>query len=186
MLYVAGARSGSSVAAPLASSVAVPIVVEPFMNTTVPVGTGPVAPATVATRIVCGVLPPLEATASVVDVGIACTTCVNPLDVLPLSLASPLYTAATMWLPTASEELLNVAWPPASSVTGLLAAPSMKNTTLPVGVPPLPVTAAVNVMVDNTVAGEPPEVTATEVVARSTSTGRLLEGLGASLASPLY
>ena len=62
MLYVPVGRFGTKVATPLESSRAEPTIAEPFLNVTVPVGTGrePALPIalfrTAATRITCGVV----------------------------------------------------------------------------------------------------------------------------------
>src|SRR5947199_340670 len=136
------------------------------MNTTVPAGMGPVPAITVATNISCGSTPEVDAVPMLVIVGMACMAWVRALEVLGLSYASPLYAAEMMWLPTSMDELLKVALPEPSRGAVPAGAPSTENTTLPVGVPPLPVTAAGKVTVDSTVAGEPLEATATDVVER--------------------
>src|SRR5262249_50021930 len=69
-----------------------------------------------------------------------------------------------VWLPTASVEMVNVAWPVASTgtVAASVTAPSV-NVTVPVGVPVPPVTVAVNVTVCPKLDGFGEELTAVTV-----------------------
>src|SRR5689334_21205574 len=73
------------------------------------------------------------------------TTWESVVAVLPAKWLSPPYTAAIVWVPTASDAVDKTACPDALSATGACGVPSMLNVTLPVGVPPLPDTVAVKV-----------------------------------------
>src|SRR5438093_9233709 len=80
-----------------------------------------------------------------VDVAATATVCVNAVDVLPTKLPSPPYSAVMLWFPSASDDVVKVAWPDAFSVpVPSVVAPSL-NVTVPVGTPPAEVTVAVNV-----------------------------------------
>jgi hypothetical protein len=59
------------------------------------------------------------------------------------------------------------------------------NVTVPVGIPPLPVTVAVKVTGARTVAGEALDEMATAVVARLTASGMAVDALLVSFESPL-
>jgi hypothetical protein len=77
------------VATPVESSGAEPNVVVPLVNVTVPVGMGPLTPRTVAARITCGEVPPVEEYPSAEAVGIVPTTSVTAGEVEPASFVSP-------------------------------------------------------------------------------------------------
>ena len=67
------------------------------------------------------------------------TVCVSIL-LLPRKFGSPLWLAMMAWLPTVSVDVMNVACPLSSSeAVPTVVAPSLK-VTVPVGVPPLPLT----------------------------------------------
>src|SRR5262245_22563265 len=78
----------------------------------------------------------------------ALLTVCPPLNVplLALKLASPAYSAVTTCVPTDKEDVAElVATPPARAIGLPKLLPSTLNCTLPLGVPPVPVTVAVNV-----------------------------------------
>ena len=66
------------------------------------------------------------------------------LEVLPLKFVSPLYVAVIECDPAVSNDVLKAVAPAFSMPVPIEAVPS-KNVTVPVGVPPVPVTVAVNV-----------------------------------------
>jgi hypothetical protein len=119
---------------------AMPRVAEPSWNVTVPVTPEGV---TVAVRVTAwpGVARFGEATRMVVD-GALFTSSVTGGDVLALLLASPLYTAVSVWLPTARPEVLRLALPLLKAWLPIVALPSRK-VTVPVAV--AGVTVAVSV-----------------------------------------
>ena|SRR5690349_13171134 len=125
--------------------------VAPSWNVTVPAGT-PLAELVVEVKVTDwpnteGFVE--ESTEVVVGVpALALTTWgeAASLPLLPSQPLLPVKVAVTVWLPTASVDVLNEAWPVASTVTleASAVAPSVK-VTVPVGTPPVPVTVAVNV-----------------------------------------
>ena len=87
----------------------------------------------------------VEEAASDVCVPYAVTVSASAADVLPVSFASPPYTAVMLCVPSVSDEVVYAATPLLLTATEpSVLVPSM-NVTLPVGVPPFPVTVAVNV-----------------------------------------
>jgi len=74
------------------------------------------------------------------------TVCAKAADVLPAKFVSPPYTAVMLCAPTDRDAVLKVATPEASAPVPNCVAPSLK-VTVPVGVPPAPLTVAVNVTV---------------------------------------
>src|SRR5437879_2891761 len=85
-----------------------------MVNVTVPAGVPPpgATAATVAVKIMDW--PNTEgliADVTTVVVSAAPTDWFRPAEVLVLKLASPLYTAVIVWLPTLSAEVAKVAWP---------------------------------------------------------------------------
>ncbi len=65
----------------------------------------------------------------------AFTDCVKAVDVLPLKLLSPLYSAVMECEPTASDAVVKVAWAEASNVAVPRVEDPSLNVTVPVGVP---------------------------------------------------
>src|ERR1017187_3229213 len=90
------------------------------------------------------------------------------------------------WVPVASEEMLVVALPAASTLTVPTATPSAKKVTVPVGIPPLLVTLAVRATEVVTTAGFGLAVTAMALVAIWTTNGTAGAILPASFKSPEY
>jgi hypothetical protein len=124
-------------------SVPVPRVVVPSRNVTEPVGVPP-APVTVAVNVTdwptCdGLMEDVSAVALVPR-----TTWEVALDVLDAKFASPAYFAVIECVPAVSVDVANVATPELRVPDPRVVAPS-RNVTVPVGVPPVPVTVAVNV-----------------------------------------
>src|ERR1019366_3160811 len=119
-----------------------PRVVEPSWNVPVPVAPEGV---TVPVRVTPwpGVPGFGEATRAGVD-GALFTSSVIGGDVLALLLASPLYTAVTVWLPTAKPEVLRLALPLLKAWLPIVALPSRK-VTVPVAVAGVTVTVSVTV-----------------------------------------
>lgn len=152
-------------ALPPAERVPVPSVEAPSVKVTVPVGIAvPEAGVTVALKVilvpVCAdVAEAVNAVVVAVRTGAAVTVTVTAVDVLPLKLASPPYTAVMECAPALSAAVEYVATPVEETVpVPRVVAPSM-NVTVPVGVPVLPeapVTVAVKVTVEpaTTVAAE--------------------------------
>ena len=129
-------------------SVPVPSVVAPSLNVTFPVGV-PAPGATAATVAVkvtdCPNTDGLAEEVTVVVVLAWFTVCDTVLDVLVPKLVSPPYTAVIECEATESAAVANVATPdPFSVPVPRVVAPSL-NVAVPVGVPPVPVTVAVNV-----------------------------------------
>ena len=135
-----GSEAKFNVAPPVAVSGAVPRLVDPSRNVTVPVGTLlPDWGATTAVRVtLCpGVSWVPEAVRVVVvgkaPLGTVVTVTLTAVDEEPVSLLSPPYTAVIEFVPTAREVLLNFATPLAlSCAVPRLAVPS-RNVTVPVG-----------------------------------------------------
>jgi len=67
---------------------------------------------------------------------VLCTICGTRLDVLALKTESPEYCAVMGWVPTLSDDVVNVARPPLSALLPM-DAPLSRNVTLPVGDPPV-------------------------------------------------
>jgi len=138
-------RAALSVAFPLASSAALPSVVEPFLNVTTPAGVAPAAD-TVAVKMTpepCGA--GLADDASAADVAALVTVCLTDLAPLATKLVSPPKEAPRLCLPTESDEVVIWAWPAASTGAEPIAAAPSLNVTEPVGVAPVDVTVAVSV-----------------------------------------
>ena len=140
----------ANVATPEAFVVPVPIVVPPSLKVTVsPAGIVPAPGATEATVAVKVTDWPnaegLAEEVTVVVVLVWFTTWLTVFDVLLPKLASPPYTAVIECEATESAAVANVPTPdPFSVPVPSVVAPSLK-VTVPVGVPPAPVTVAVNV-----------------------------------------
>jgi len=138
------------VALPPLKLTGLPKSVPSILNCTVPLGVP--APGTLALTVavnvtLCPNTDGLADEVTLVLVSALSTTCVSAPDVLPLKLPSPPYTAVIAWLPTANEEIFNVATPPLNVPVPIVAAPSL-NVTVPLGVPDpgaLALTVAVNV-----------------------------------------
>src|SRR5208282_2589894 len=121
-------------------SVAMPIVVCPSKNVTLPVGVPePEADVTTALNVtLCPLVTCIaEAeTAVVVLVFVAATIVIDATpDVDPLKFVSPAYTAVMECAPTARLDELNVATPDAFSTAVPICAVPSKKFTLPVGTP---------------------------------------------------
>src|SRR6202035_753412 len=128
-----------------ALSVPVPSSVAPSLNVTVPVGVPVVANFTVAVKVTAWPNADgfAEETSEVVEAAWF-TACDNAGEVLPAKLASPLYTAVMECVPTVNAAVLNAAVPALSVLVPSVAVPFL-NVTVPVGVPDVTVTVAVNV-----------------------------------------
>jgi hypothetical protein len=125
-------------------NVPVPTVAPLSMKVTVPVGVPP-ALATVAVNVtVSPTSAELALDPSVVVVANV-TVCASVVDVLVANVALPPYTAVIACEPLPSVAVENVALPELMVPVPSVARPSL-NVTVPVGVPPLPLTVAVNVM----------------------------------------
>src|SRR6266404_5675800 len=127
-----------------AVSVLVANAVAPSLKVTVPVGV-PLVPLTAAVNVTDW--PNTEGFSeelTVVVVEPLLTVCVNAAEVLLVKVASPLYTTVIECEPVAREDMVKVAWPPLRALVASAVAPSL-NVTVPVGVPLVPVTVAVNV-----------------------------------------
>jgi hypothetical protein len=133
------------VATPLPFRSAVPSVVAPSLNVTVPVGV-PAVDVTVAVNVTdCPNVDGFSAEVSAVAVAALLTTCETALDVLILKFESPPYSAVMECVPAVRADVLSAATPlPFRTPVPSVAAPSL-NVTVPVGVPPVDVTVAVNV-----------------------------------------
>ena len=150
-----------------AVKVPVPRVVEPFLNVTLPVGVPPLE-VTVAVKVTAWPdFDGLRDEVSEVEVLALFTVCVSTAEVLPEKLALPPYTAVMECDPTARVEVANVAFPPASVPVPKVFTPFLK-VTVPVGVPPVDVTVAVNVTLAPNVEGFSDEATEVELVATFT------------------
>lgn len=126
-----------------ALSVAVPIVVVPSRNATVPVGVP--TPVTVAVKVTdCPAVEGFGKELTVVVVGWPTTVCVSAADVLPENVASPEYLAEIVCEPAVSAEVDSVACPAVRGLVPIAVVPS-KNATVPVGDPARLVTVAVKV-----------------------------------------
>ena len=130
-----------------AFSVPVPIIVEPSKNVTAPVGVpNPCEPADTTARNVidCPMIDGLALEVTVTVVLTFLTVCVSNVLVLGLKLESPPYDAIIECVPSKNEELDNVHELPESVQLPRVLVPSMKFT-VPVGVPLVLVTFAINV-----------------------------------------
>lgn len=144
-----------------ALSVPVPRVVVPSRNATVPVGV-PTA-VTVAVKVtVCPAVEGFSEEATAVVVGRPTTVCVSAAEVLPANVASPEYFAVIECEPAVSVEVVNVACPTLRVPVPMLVAPS-KNVAVPVGVPAVAETVAVNVTDCPALDGFKDEVNAVDV-----------------------
>ena len=112
---------------PRASSVPVPNVVVPSLNVTVPVGVPILWSATVAVNVTDW--PNTEGFVEEVNVVVVLsllTVCVSVGEVLPLTLASPPYTALIGWLLGVNIEIVNIACPELRLTAANGVAPSLK------------------------------------------------------------
>jgi len=120
-------------------------VVAPSLKVTAPVGV-PLVDVTVAVKVTdCPNVDGLGAEVTAVDVA-PCTICAAAVPLLPAKLVPSVNVAVMLWLPTARFVVLNVATPLALTATAEanVVAPSV-NFTVPLGVPVVAVTVAVNV-----------------------------------------
>src|SRR5205807_3291232 len=124
----------------------------------------------------------LEATL-VVDVR-RFTVCVSTDDVLAANVLLPPYTAVMLCGPAVSAAVANVAWPELSVPVPSVVVPSLK-VTVPVGVPPLPVTVAVNVTGWPAAEGLTLEVSVAVDATSVTVWVNAADALAANAASPL-
>ena len=148
-------------------SVAVPRVVDPFLNVTVPAGVPPLE-VTVAVKVTDWFnFEGLRDEVTVLELLALFTVWVSTGEVLPLKFVLPPYTAVIEWLATDKVEVLKVALPPLSVPVPSEVDPSLK-VTVPVGVPPLDVTVAVNFTEAPNVDGFSEDVTDVELVAALT------------------
>src|SRR5580658_7967128 len=145
MLLVPGGSLDVVYSAEPDMSVGVATMVVPFRNSTLPLGV-PANDETCAVKVTG--FPDAEGLideSSEVVVMALVTTCDHVLDVLPVKLLSPLYTALTEWSPTVSARVANVALPPWSGDVPRVVEPLL-NVTVPAGVPePCEVAVAVSV-----------------------------------------
>lgn len=156
---------------------------------TVPVGV-PRAVETVAVSVTdCpNPEPPAGLAVSAVVVVPAVTVWARALDVLAANDVAPEYTAVMLRAPRASVEMAQVAEP---EVMGLarqpaMSTPSVRKVTVPVGVPPLEATAAVNVMELPRVLVVDGALRVVVVVAWLTVWARAADALGWKVAVPAY
>jgi hypothetical protein len=118
-------------------TVTVPIVLDPSLNTTLPVGVPPPGDTALTVALKVTVWPKFEGFSdevSTIDVDAGLTTCVTAGEVLVPKLLSSLYTAVIAWFPTDNDEIARLAVPPASATVPIVVLPSLK-VRLPVGVP---------------------------------------------------
>ena len=133
---------------PDAFKVLEPSVLVPSLNVTVPVETA--VPGALATTVAVNVTdwPLIDGFCdeiTVVVVASLFTVWVKGEAVLALKLESPLYAAVMEFAPTASVEVVKLAWPvPSRFEVPSVVAPFL-NVTVPVGMPPLELTVAVKV-----------------------------------------
>lgn len=144
-----------------------PSVVLPSLKVTVPVGVLPL-PNTVAVKVTGwpnadGFRDDIRAVFDGVEAWL--TTWVSTAELLPLKLLSPPYTAVMEWLPTVSPEVVRPACPEPFRATIPKSMLPSKKVTVPVGVPPLPVTVAVKVTACPAKEGFSEEITVVVVVA---------------------
>jgi hypothetical protein len=155
-----------SVALPAVNEMGLLIPFAPSKNSTLPV-TGPAVEVTVAVNVTpTPTVDGFSDEVTTVEVAVA-TICTMPDDVAGANVASPLYMQKIEWLPAASDEVVNVALPPAPSATGAPSVfPLSRNVTVPVGVPGVvDVTVAVNVTDCPTVEGFSDEAIVASVAA---------------------
>lgn len=148
-------------------SVPVPSVEDPFLNVTVPAGVPPLE-VTVAVKVtdwLC--FDGFSDETTVLELLALFTVSVNTGEVLPLKFVLPPYTAVIEWLATDKVEVLKVALPLLSVPVPSVVEPSLK-VTVPVGVPPLDVTVAVNFTEAPNVDGFSEDATEVELVAAFT------------------
>lgn len=130
---------------PLASSPPVPIVEPPSLNVTVPVGI-PCVDVTVAVNVMDSPKTEDKFDELTLVFVLACwTVCVITLEVLAPKLLSPPYAAVIGCAPAVSVEVMKVAMPLPFNVPAPMELLPSLNVTLPVGVPCVDVTVAVNV-----------------------------------------
>ena len=145
MLCTATLRSEVTKVALPETSVPVPMAAAPSKKVTVPLGV-PEPLLTVAVNVTG-----FPNTAGFCDeatdmlVAIPLTTWLSTLDVLGSKVASPWYAAAIECVPTTSDAVEIEALPAASRVPLPMEVVPSKKSTVPVGVPPVPVTVAVKV-----------------------------------------
>lgn len=145
MVCTATIRSDVVKVALPAASVPVPMAAAPSKKVTVPVGVPELLP-TVAVNVTgfpntAGFCD--EATDMVVEIPL--TIWLSTVDVLGSKVASPWYAAVIECVPTTSDAVEIEALPRASRVPPPMEVAPSKKSTVPVGVPPVPVTVAVNV-----------------------------------------
>jgi hypothetical protein len=122
----------------------VPRVVAPSRKVTVPVGVPP-APVTVAVNVTgWPTTEGLVEDSKPAVIGLVLTTCVTTADVLVAKFESPEYFAVIECEAMDNVEVVNVATPLLSVPVPSVVTPS-RNVTVPVGVPPAPLTVAVKV-----------------------------------------
>jgi hypothetical protein len=95
------------------------------------------------------------------------------VEVLPLKIASPLYWAVMLLVPAVLKLVVKVATPVAFNVPVPRLAVPFRKVTVPVGVPPLPVTVAVKVTFVPTGTETAELVRAVELAARGTAMTRV-------------
>lgn len=148
-----------NVAVPPADKVPVPIPAPPSENVTVPVG----VPEPLVTVAVSVIEAPkddgLSDEATVVVVGMPLTTWLRIVDVLGSKVASPWYAAVMECVAATSADVEIEAWPAFKVPLPIEVAPS-KKITVPLGVPDVLVTVAVNVTVCPAVDGLREDATA--------------------------
>ena len=113
------------------------------------------------------------------------TVWVNTGEVLPLKSVLPAYTPVIEWLATDKVDVVNVALPLLSVPVPSVVDPSLK-VTVPVGVPPLDVTVAVNFTEAPKVDGFSEDVTEVELAAALTVCVSTAEVLPLKLVLPPY
>jgi hypothetical protein len=162
--------------------------VPPLLKVTVPEIAWPEGDVTVDVKVtlwpkVDGL--PLDVTVAVVLYRF--TVSLNFGEVLGANLVSPEYVAVMERVPAASEEVVNVAVPPANDPVPSVVLPSLKVTTSPSGgAPALELTVAVKVTACPTLVGFEEEVTAVLVAILLTTCFSKGEVLAVKFASPPY
>jgi hypothetical protein len=166
----------------------VPSVAPPFLKVTVPEIAWPEGDETVAVKVTLWPKAdglPLDVTVAVVLY--LFTVSLNFGEVLGENLVSPEYVAVMERVPAASEEVVNVAMPPARDPVPSVELPSLKVTTSPSGgAPELELTVAVKVTVCPTVVGFEEDVVAVLVAILFTTCFNTGEVLEVKCASPPY
>ena len=163
-------------------------VVPPLLKVTVPEIVWPEGDETVDVKVtlwpkVDGL--PLDVTVAVVPYRF--TVSLNFGEVLGANLVSPEYVAVMERVPAASEEVVNVAVPPAKDPVPSVVLPSLKVTTSPSGgAPAVELTVAVKVTACPTLVGLEEEVTAVLVAILFTTCFSTGEVLAVKFASPPY